>query len=177
MITKFTKVDDINKVLRKYLISQSELPSKNVLNSLSTYGETLNKIFNNIANSYKLEDSILLFELTNRNNESNVSFIENDSLTFIQSYNLKIILYGKNSFDVCNKLIARLRSENIRNLLYDEGIYLERIENPISFTEFKNDVLWPRNDFNILLSCEFSYSQVEQDYDMKNISDIKIIDI
>lgn len=175
MIKKFTNVNDLNKVLRKYLISQSELSSKNVLNSLSIYGENLNKIFNNIATSYKTNDCVLLFELSNRQNTSNISFTENNSIIYTQSYKLKIILYGENGADICNKIIARFRTERVRNLLYDEGIYIEKIDNPISFNEFKNDVMWPRNDFNIDLSCEFIYSQVEQDNYMQSISDLKII--
>ncbi len=177
MIKTFTKVDDINKVLRKYLISQSELPSKQVLNALSTYGENLSKILNNISTSYKTSEAVMLFELSNRNSDSDVSFNENNNITYIKSYELNITIYGKDGADIANKTIARLRTERIRRLLYDEGIYIENIDEPGSFNEFKNNVLWPRNDFSINLSCEFSYSQVEQDKDIESISDLKIIDM
>lgn len=173
----FNNVDDINKILRKYLISQSELNSKHVFNSLSTYGKTLTKIFNNIATSYDRDETILLFELSLNENNSNVSFTSNDSIIYNQSYNLKITLYGNESLNLSNKIIARLRTEKIRNSIYDEGIYLEKIENPKSLNEFINDVLWLRTDFNILLSCEFLYSQVEQDNNMENTSSIKLIDV
>ena len=107
----------------------------------------------------------------------NISFTSNDSIIYNQSYNLKITLYGNESLNLSNKIIARLRTEKIRNSIYDEGIYLEKIENPKSLNEFINDVLWLRTDFNILLSCEFLYSQVEQDNNMENTSSIKLIDV
>lgn len=179
MINKFTKVDDLNKVLRKYLIKQSQLPNKRVLNTLSTYGDTLDKFLNcTEVNSYELSDVVLLFELISRNNDSDISFTEddlNDSITYNKSYTLKLILYGNNSSDVANKIVARFRTEKVRNSLYEEGVYIEKIEDPVSFNEFKNKVMWPRNDINILISCEFSFSQIEEDLNMNNLSKIQII--
>lgn len=177
MITTISSVKELNKILRKELIAQSQLNSNYVLNALSTYGETLDKLLSNkVYDSYETKDAVLLFQLFNRNNESDFSFTEkNGTITYNKSYELKIIIYGNASSDIANKISSRFRTEKVRNDLQNLGVYLESISDPESINEFKNEVMWFRTDISIFITSEFSYQQTSEDSDFDILSKINII--
>ena len=57
--------NELEKILKNQLVIQSELNKNSVLNSLSVYGTTLEKILNKqIRDSYTTIDSVIIFELT-----------------------------------------------------------------------------------------------------------------
>lgn len=174
---KFSNVKELNKVLRNQLILQSELNEKRVVNALSIYGETLDKLLEaSVFDSYASQDTVLLFELVSRDLNSDVSFTDsNNKIIYNKSYRLKIILYGDSSADVANKLVARFRTQKVRNSLQDLGVYVEKIMEPISLNEFKNGVMWLRNDFSIDISCQFEFSQISDDYDIDRFTKLDII--
>lgn len=152
---------ELEKIVRKYLISQSEVKSEYVRNSLSTYGETLDKLlFKQTYDTICECDELILFELQTRKSESDVSMTEaDDSVTIYKSYTVHVIIYGRNSATVMTKLIARLRTENVRLALRSEGVYVEEVTNDESVNEFKNDVMWHRHDCEVRISCYMSVSQ------------------
>lgn len=170
-------INDINKIIRKQLILQSELSSKYVRNALTTYGVTLDKLLSNqVYDTICPCDALLLFELQTRDNSADVSMTESDdSITYYRSYNVHIIIYGQNSSNVSTKLIARLRSENVRKMLYDEGIYVELVTNDTSINEYKNDAMWHRHDFDVYISCKLSVVQLSTLEYIEKLNTLNII--
>lgn len=170
-------INELNKIVRTQLIAQSELPSDRVRNALSTYGEMLDKLlvreeFNGICTC----DSLMLFELRTRENDGDVSMTEvNESVTFYKSYTMYVILYGDDSATIMNKLITRLRTQAVRQLLYEQGVYIEEVRNDTSMNEFKNDVMWHRHDVEILISCKMSITQATPDEAFEKIEPVDII--
>lgn len=162
-----TSSTELTTIIRKYLISQSELNGQLVRDAATQYGAYLDvNDHNDVFVSLAPTQTILFFELKTRDSEANMTETNddlNETITSINSYQLHIITYGDNSNDVCNKLVARLRTERIRNLLLSEGVYLCRISDITRVNEFKNNVVWQRNDFDIDLSCEFTFTQVAVD--------------
>ena len=175
MIT-LTDINELNRIVRKYLISQSELSPERVRNALSTYGSTLDKLLQRQEyDSVCTCEELILFELRTRENEADVSITENDdTVTFNKSYAIYVIIYGDNSAMVMNKLISRLRTQAVRQALYAEGVYLEKVLNDRSINEFKNDVLWHRHDTEIHISCQMSITQVEEDSIFESVDPINI---
>ena len=172
----FTKVDDLNKVLRSMLITQSELNKDRVANALSTYGETLDKALSStISDSYDTKDSVLIFELKTRPSNSNVSYKnEVDRIIYYMSYELKLTLYGSD-LDLPNKIVARFRSASVRDALQQQGVYIESVSDPYSFNEFINDVIWPRNDISINLTAMFEIKQIKPEHEFEVMTGLNII--
>ena len=177
MINPISKVKELEKILRSEIITQSELDEKRVANSLSIYGETLDKLLNNsIADSYEKTDSVILFELSNRDNPSDISYTDTEeNIIYNKSYRLNLIIYGDSSPDIANKITMRFRTENVRDNLFNEGVYIEEVTDPSSFNEFINDVMWLRTDLSILLTATFKLSQINKSEEFKELSDLKII--
>lgn len=200
----FENVEDINKYLRELLIQQSELSPKFVLNALSTYGTDLDKIYQEeIYNSIEPNDSVILFQLISRDSLSDMSqeedkflieplrasnliksgryfvsdnYLKDEDITNYKCYRLKIIIYGDNSNNLAIKLAARMRTQKVRTTLYDKGIYLEKVEDPIIVNEFKNETMWIRNDLNIDVGINQKIKQIETDEDYDFIGGFKIIE-
>lgn len=168
---------EINKILRNILIKQSELPAKRIVDSLSTFGETLDKLLEKtIYDSYKTSDSVILFELLDRDSSNNMSYTKEDStIKYQRSFEWKLIIYGNDSSDIATKIVARYRTQKIRDDLQNQGIYLEEVTEPTTFNEFKNNVIWLRNDLSINITCEFEITQIDDYHDYNILSDLKII--
>ena len=164
-----SSIKNIEKILRNELIKQLGLDGKYVLNSLSTHGEDLDKLLEkSIYDSYETSDSVCLFELRSRNDGTNVNYVEeNDLITYYKSFDLYVIIYGDDSTDLATKLSARMNSEKVINDLQTKGIYVEKTSDPERINEFKNDVMWIRNDISINISCKLSVSQVTIDHDLE----------
>lgn len=176
-MTNMTSVKELNKIIRNHLIEQSELNQKNVLNAISNYGETLDKLIENqVFGSYQKTDVVLLFQLNSRDNDADISFTDSDDkIVYYKSYEIYITMYGDNSPNVGNKISARFRTQNVKNSLLDSGIYLEYISNPTIINEFKNKSLWIRTDLSIGIRCKFSITQINSGDNFSVINDIKII--
>lgn len=194
----FTNSDEINKLIRLQIIKQANLLPERVLNSLSTYGAELDKILTEILtvstshtvgrhNVQSSEDEsiyvpvqhsdvVVLFELQDRQSSNNMSETNDDnSVTYTKSYIVHLIIYGDNCGDVATTLVARLRTERCRTELLDEGISLERVTDPDRINEFKNNTLWQRTDFDIYISVEYKYTQVDDMQDFEGLSQLNII--
>lgn len=171
-------VNELNKICRKYLISQSGIDGSMVRNSLSLYGEELDQLlYKTTYDSVNPCQAIILFELSSRDSSSNVSMTEtDDSVTEFKSYSMNIVIYGDASATIAATLIARLRTEAIRSALYAEGVYIERVTDDVSVNEFKNNVMWHRHDFKIDLTCKLSITQVSPDNAFASVEISKIIE-
>lgn len=176
-MTIIADINELNKIVRKYLIAQSEMPADRVRNALTTYGSTLDQLlqkqeFTGICPC----DELMLFELRTRENDADVSMTEVDGrVTFDKSYTIYVIIYGDDAATIMNKLIARLRTQVVRESLLEEGVYVEKVQNDTSFNEFKNDVLWHRHDTEIHISCQMSIEQVSADNAFESIDPVTTI--
>lgn len=179
-----TQVKDLVKIIRDELITQSELPSNSVLNALSLYGTDLTKKVGQTGQTYEgisQTDTTLLFELTSKSSTSDVSedveviVQEQNQLLIEKMFRVHIIIYGSSSSDVAMKIVARLRSENARVHLYDQGVYLSDVSDIHIMNEFKNNKMWLRNDFDIDIAAQFNISQVIDDDMYIGLGDFKII--
>lgn len=173
-------VEQIKKIIRQTLIFQSQLPEKFVRSSHSLYGTDLDKnvdydIFNTISSS----DLLVLFELMTADATSNMTERDRKDENFInyyQSFKIHIILYGDESLTFAHILKARLLTEEVREELQIQGIYLSNISNIEKIDEFKNGVVWMRNDFDIYVSCQFNFTPVMTNADIEKLNTITIYD-
>lgn len=161
MISKVNDIQELNKIVRTQLIAQSGLDGNQVLNGVSIHGQDLLKMINQYAyKSYDLKDSVLVFVLEPRTSSNNMSeTTADDKLRIISSYQFHCYLYGYSSPTLANQIIARMRTEYVRLLLQQEGVYLESISEAEMGNDFINETLMVRTDFFINISCE---SRIEQ---------------
>ena len=81
MITSISNIDEINKIIRNELITQSELESKRILNGVSIHGQDLVEQINQYCyKSYSPTDSVIVFVLNQRNSNNNVNQTINDEI-------------------------------------------------------------------------------------------------
>ena len=197
-------LDEVIVAIRQMLIQQSELSPDRVLNALSLEGTELDKLLEEqIYDSISQNDTTLLFQLNTLPSESDVSMEEGDkytardqvcsmttltgsntivgdfvidySITYYKIYRLSVIMYGILSSDLAAKLVARLRSSNVRTNLYSSGIYVEEVSNPTVINEFKNNTVWLRNDIGIDLGVKYSVSQISLPETFKTVNTLNII--
>lgn len=181
----FTNVIELNKVLRNCLITQSQMNEKMVLNSLSLYGTELDKLLISLSRdqrytSIEQNDALLLFELISRESSGDISITENEenpyhNITYNKAFKLKIIIYGDAGSDIALKTIARLRTEEVRNNLYEQGVYLEKVSDPFILNEYKNETMWLRNDFEMDIAVQFKIVPILTDHEFTNISELNLI--
>lgn len=177
MIDAIKEPLEIDKIIRKVLIEQSELKSKRVLNAISVRGQNLSKLINeNEYSSYTLNDTFIIFEtLSNPSSNNNVVMEEDDdTITCYSSFYIKILIYGNNSPQMVNKLKSRLLSREVIDNLYNEGIHIEKISNPEPIHEWLNETLWVRNDLTMQISCRESFEKINSDYIIDKIGDLNL---
>lgn len=196
--------NEINKYLRQVLITQSELSPERVLDALSVYGTELDKLLDeSIYNSIDRTNATMLFELNTRTASSDMTMEENEvkvealtcsnyvfcddlkvsndlkvldsDITSYKAFRLNVIIYGDASTNIAQKLVARLNSEACRVQLYEQGIYLEKLSDPNTINEFKNDTMWLRTDINIDIAIKQNITQITLDNDYNIIDDVNII--
>lgn len=174
-----SSVKELNKILREVLVSQSQLSQSKVLNALSIHGEDLDELFEEqIYTSIERYEVMILFELQSRRNTSDVSMTNDDgTITLDRSFALRVVIYGNDSSDVANLLVARLRTENIRNFLHEQGVYLEKINEPDILNEYKNNTMWLRNDIEIDIISKFNITQTELESEFSQLALMKILEI
>lgn len=171
-----SNVNEIEKIIRQTLITQSELDGSDVLNALSIYGTTLDKLFEeHIFTSVEQSDSFMLFELMSRDASSDISMDENDAITYYKAFKVKLIIYGNSSSDIALKLCSRLRTEEVRANLYEQGIYLEKVSDPYILNEYKNETMWLRNDIDIDIAVKYTVQPITVDNNFSDITELNII--
>ena len=161
---KLTSIKDLDVIIRNALIFHSQIDGAFVRNALSEYGADLDKSDgDSIFESLLPSDTCILFEIQSADSDYDASMTEGNDLTYFKSFGARIIIYGDNSGDVGVTLSARLRSEYSRSELYEQGIYISDISNPIHVDEYKNGAIWHRCDFDIEFSVQLTIPQVAED--------------
>lgn len=179
----FGNVKELEKILKQTIATQSELSDDRVLNALSIYGTELDKVLagtDDVYESIDQSNTTLLFELKSRPATSDVSMTEteendDDSITYYKAFRLHLIIYGDLSSDVAIKLVARFRTEDVRLSLYEQGVYLEKIDDPFILNEYKNETMWLRNDIDIDISVKFNILPVTTSNDFADITELNVI--
>lgn len=169
-----TNVNNVEAFIRATLIQQSGLAQQYVRNALSMYGSYMSDSYDGIDwNAITPEQSLIFFELSNRDSDSDMSETRADgSIRICTSYQVHVIIYGDNSKNLANILIARLRTSTVRDLFIANEIYLESVSNSTSLNDYKNGALWQRNDFDINIGCEIKITQDAESYTFKEYSGI-----
>ena len=172
----FENINDIEKIIRAKLIQQSQIDGKFVRNSLSLHGEALDKVLNEqIYTSIDKNDVLILFELRSRNNDNDMSETNNDRIEYYKSFEIYVIIYGDNSTNIANNIVARFRTELVRTDLQTKSIYLETISDPTKLNEYKNETMWLRNDISIDIRCKLSINAIVEDYEFDTLNKIEIL--
>lgn len=176
MIKTLSSTDELAIILRKELISQSGIDDSLVRNVESKFGTELSEFTDNdIVKGLNFNNVMILFDLDDRQNDSDVSQTQSDdSIIYYKSYILRVIIYGKNSNDLSTNLVARFRTQIERTRLQDKGIYIEEVSNPTELNEFYNNILWERHDFDISIRCAIKVLPVIEDYTITNLNSINI---
>ena len=171
MIIKTSNIDELNRIIRTSLIEQSKLDSNRVVNGVSVHGQELLEKLNKYAyKSYEPTDAFIVFELSSRDSSNSFSQTsEDNTVSYYMSYGIHVIVYGNGSPTLSNIICARFRTEEVRDNLQYQGIYIESIENPRIGNDFVNSSLYMRCDFFINISCQMSISQVSKEDEFEKL--------
>lgn len=96
------------------------------------------------------------------------------NITYYKMFSLKVIIYGNDSINLASKLVARFRSEATRNKLYADGVYLAEVSEQKTVNEFKNEMMWLRNDITIDIGIKQSIAQLTPEHTFADV-DITIL--
>lgn len=165
---QITDVNSLETLLRTMLITQSELQANFVRNAMSLYGTDLDsKETNDIfAALDQTSEVLILFSLESRDSDADMSESSESSdehIDYYKSFTCKIIIYGAQSTNTAMKLSSRIRTQNVRTSLQQNGIYVESVSNLNRVQEFKNNVIWLRTDFDIDIRVQFKVLPVTTD--------------
>lgn len=178
MIPVLQSIDDINVVIRRFLIRQSEVNEHFVRDAKTLFGPSLDKSEDSVIfESIEHEDVMILFELHARKSDSDITqTLEDGSIISYKSFVVHIIIYGDDSATVAEKLVARFRTQKVRSDLQSNAIHLEEISEITELQEFKASTIWERNDFDINISCNLIFSQINDDYEVASLSSLEVVD-
>lgn len=175
MIQKVADFYELNKILREEVLNQTSLPNDHVLNGLSINGADLEKrLESEIFVPFKINDSFIVFELSPRDSSSDVTQTIDEDLDFVSSFTFKLVIYGKSSANVAKIIKSRFESEEVRQILFNKGVYIESITNSQPFNEFINNTMWLRADVAIEISCETVIEKVTQPFEFENLGELKV---
>ena len=174
-----TDIKELEKILRREIITQSEIPASFVRNALDEYGTAPDKTVNGtVFNSITPFDCAIIFELIPRTNNADGSFSdEHDNVIYYKSFAFYVKIYGDDSANVANKTIGRMRTEKARRSLESQGIHVERVTDADGVHEFINSRIWQRNDFQIDFTVKLSFEQINPDAQIEAIKTLEIIKI
>lgn len=171
-------INDINYIeiaLRKILIEQSEVDGEFVRNALSVFGTTTDyAVGEDIFNSISHQHALIIFELQLSNTTDVTETVEGGYTRVEQSFNAHITIYGDECKSVSNRLVARLRSDAVRNKLHDDGLHLISASTPTCIFEYKNDTMWLRCDFGIELGCKMLIKEITRPDEAMIINGLEI---
>ena len=164
---------DIEKVVGEALLKQSQLDRAHILNGLSVRGVNLAKyITDTVSLSYDLNDCVLIFEVVPVENDNiNVTEEIEDDMILQYIYNeVKVVIYGNESYNLATLLKSRLESEKNQYDMFIKGVSLLKSSVCTSITEFINETIYPRADFSFYVVSELHHTQVD------TMNQIKIVE-
>lgn len=176
MIRELNDTNDLDAVIRQFLIRQSQLEPRFVRNSKSVFGSDLDKSDDNVVfKSIDQDDVTILFSVYDRQSDSDMTETNSDgSIAVYKSFVIHVIVYGNKSGMMANKLVARFRTLKVRSDLQENAIHLETISDITELQDFKASTIWERNDFDINISCRLAFDQVDDDYDIESLTSLII---
>lgn len=170
-----TNINNIESLIRACLIQESGLDQQYVRNALSIYGSYMSDSYDGIDwTSITPDQSLIFFELSNRDSDGDMSETDENKLYIYSSYQIHVIIYGDNSMNLANILLARLRSRYVRDWFMENDICLQTVSNSTSLHDYKNGALWMRNDFDMNIACEIQIVPATESYTFNKYSDIII---
>lgn len=175
MISYINSTKDIIIALRNEIITQAEIPSNYVLNALSFYGTEMHRSQNGIVfDSFSQEDTFIIFELNKRDTSDTVNYSSGDDIINYASYVMRLNIYGEDCDLLSRKLRSRLLSEEVRNNLYEKGVYIQNIPYPESINEYINEVMWEREDLEIEIAVRFNINKITINDPMESLGSLEI---
>lgn len=172
-------IKQVKKLIRAQLIAQSGVNGQFVRDATTEYGAMLDKAGeNSVFTSIVPTDIVILFDIEARNASSDMSQTNDDqnkTISYFKALSMHVMIYGDDSLDKAQTLVARFRTDRVRTSLFGEGIYLENVDDPTSIHEFKDDVVWLRSDFTINIACEFVINQAQSVDDYATVESLTII--
>lgn len=173
-MTYITSVNELNKLIRNVLIEQSGLNSEFVRSVHTEYGADLDKKNGSIFTTLTQNDEVILFDLETNDTSNNMSETVGNVTTLYQSFRASIIMYGHETSLLAEYIVARLRTEEVRESLHEAGIHIEKVNSPTKIEEFKNGVVWARHDFDIEFACQLLVPPITTSYDYEGYTNISI---
>lgn len=180
MISEITSIESLEAPIRSILLKQSELDGNHVLNALGIRGPAMEKPSVTqgefIFESMSVSESVLIFELYEKSSNSEDDVNDEDIFTYLE-LGLKLIVYGKDSRTLSQMLKARLLSAEVRDELFKIGLNLKNVSEIESASEYVNDVLWQRRDFEISLSCRMNTQKISKDKSFELANSIDVVEV
>ena len=173
-MTYITSVNELNKLIRNVLIEQSGLSPVFVRSVHTEFGTDLDKKNGSIFTSLTQDDEVILFDLETNDTSNNMSETTGSQTVIYQSFRASIIMYGYVASLLAEYLVARLRTQEVRESLHEVGIHIEKVNSPTKLEEFKNGVVWARHDFDIEFACQLLVPPITTSYDYEEYTNISI---
>lgn len=157
MIRPLNSQSDATKIIRQKIIELSGLSNDRVLNIDSVRGINLAKIVENSIMSIDIRDCIILFQNRQTSSESYSQQIDETSVLTSTMNEFAMTIYGNSSTVLANGIAAKILIDINQDDLYDSGIHVIEVSDLQDLTEFKNETMWHRTDFNIVYDCMYKY--------------------
>lgn len=168
-------IKNINKIVGNMLVRQSGLDRSRIINGHSVRGVNLSKfVTDNVKLSYNLSDSVIIFEIDPANNDD-VNITEESESGNIRQFvyvEVKVIIYGQEASILAKTLKARIESEEVRNDLLLQEVYMSKVKDIVVVNDFINETIWPRADFSINLAYEIEITKIDSFEDMTQTQNI-----
>lgn len=172
-----TNIEDVEKTIARILTEQSDLEKNRILNAHTSLGVDLSKVIQDTVElSYDVKDSVIIFEV-DINTDDVISITENENGKGIRSsVSAEVTLesYGELSDLLMIQLKAKLESEEIRNDLLNNGIYLVDVSKVESVHEFMNEIYWPRADMTFQILYELYVEKNDEYTSWENIRKLSV---
>lgn len=163
---KLTDTNELAKIIRTRLISQSGINGNCVLNAQSLYGATLqqNAEVENVLDKTLLipfndNENAIVFDITNSMSDDDIVEETDTQLTVYSSFVCLCMFYGKDCTFKAPMVRARFLTQELLADFESEGVHIQSIENKEQINEFINEKLVTRQDIEIRFACELSISK------------------
>lgn len=145
--------------LYEIVLKYGELPTNFVINGDSLYGPDIWKsIINDVARTATQDDSFVIFEFKEIQNDSFAITEMNDAIHSLVPYMFYIRVYGNQCHTLAQKLQAAFHLPSVVVKLRDAGLKINSTSQVNSLNEFINGSRIQRCDFDVGLLCNFEFN-------------------
>lgn len=164
-------VDDTIPIWRDILTTITSIPLEMILNGESIRGPEFVTVKNGQKVPISYDENFIVFYI---DPIDAISVVDGyGHATTVQSYELHLIVYGRDCKKVSQKIKSNMYTEGILDILRDNGIGLlsiPSVENTSNFMVSQTYIL--RNDVRIRFDCAFKDTQVKKDTIIKEVTEI-----